>query len=457
LAHRWFTRGWTLQELITPPIVEFYSAEWSYFGTRETLKDAIAEITRIDMRVLEKTTNPHYMSIAKRMSWASGRTTTRVEDMAYCLMGLFEVNMPLMYGEGEKAFRRLQQEILSTYSHDRSIFAWRNKRCTAAVAGVLAKSPADFADSFDMIITNNDNRLHHLDKKGIYIEFIQLHYGNHFLAPLNCFDASGTEHRGPVAIYLKQIGQDRFVRARPDQFIPAGSLYAPHPRDGQVAQFKSFYLIDDFQYQMHLGANQLLAQSHYPEYWFHIQKPPPQITYHVAHVYPATAWDPIKSLVKFSGRPFGGAAIIRMSSTHSGKQLTFILEVNINFCATISIAPNTISLGELWNERRNSITRHIETRVDGTSTAARTLTEESYIEFDNTIQVQLCDKEMIVDNRAHKVFGVAFVYIGPQQDNYPRASSKPRTNSDSTMGGTRRRSSLPPKPTDASVISRFTK
>jgi hypothetical protein len=120
---RWFARGWALQELITPPTVEFYSAEWSYFGTRETLKHVIAKITRIDIRVLSKTTNPQYMSIAKRMSWATRRSTTRVEDMGYCLMGLFEVNMPLMYGEGEKAFRRLQQEILSTYSHNQSIFA----------------------------------------------------------------------------------------------------------------------------------------------------------------------------------------------------------------------------------------------------------------------------------------------------------------------------------------------
>jgi hypothetical protein len=430
--------------------VEFYSAEWSYFGTRETLKHSIARITRIDMRVLSKTTNPHYMSIAKRMSWASGRNTTRVEDMAYCLMGLFEVNMPLMYGEGEKAFRRLQQEILSTYSHDQSIFAWKNTNCTDHVAGVLAKSPADFVDSFDMILTNNDNhRLHHLDKKGIFIEFIHLQNNNYFLAPLNCFDASGREHRGPVAIYLKQIGhgQDRFGRARPNEFIPAGSLTAAHPRECEVAKYKPFYLIDDFQYQMHLGANHLLAQSHYPEYWFHIQKPPPKIKYYVSHAYPPTAWDPIKSLVKFSGKPFGGAAVIRMSSPSSLKDFTFILEVNINFCATISIAPNEKSLENvwvnranrkslqnIWTERSNMIESHISTRTLGTPCAQKPI-EDSSIQFDNFLQVQLSDEKITIGGVVHNAFGVHFIYIGPQDGAWPR-TPPPRTPPDRRMSST---------------------
>lgn len=62
-------------------------------------------------------------TVARRMSWASGRETTRIEDQAYCLMGIFGVNMPLLYGEGGAAFLRLQQEIIKS-SSDHSIFAW---------------------------------------------------------------------------------------------------------------------------------------------------------------------------------------------------------------------------------------------------------------------------------------------------------------------------------------------
>ena len=107
---RWFTRGWTLQELIAPSRVVFFDETWQFMGTRSNFKDFIAEKTSIDREVLDGE-DPTLSSIAKRMSWASQRETTRVEDLAYCLMGLFGVNMPLIYGEKHKAFIRLQAEI----------------------------------------------------------------------------------------------------------------------------------------------------------------------------------------------------------------------------------------------------------------------------------------------------------------------------------------------------------
>ena len=120
---RWFTRGWTLQELIAPSNLIFYSAEWLYLGTRYVLSSLLTEITGVDYTILAGARGIENASIAKKMSWASNRVTTRVEDIAYCLMGLFAVNMPMLYGEGDRAFIRLQEEIIKN-SDDQSLFAW---------------------------------------------------------------------------------------------------------------------------------------------------------------------------------------------------------------------------------------------------------------------------------------------------------------------------------------------
>ena len=124
---RWHTRGWTLQELIAPPRVIFvypdHAGEWKQIGTRRALASLLHEITSIPSQVLNRTIRFHNLSIAERMSWASKRTTTRIEDEAYALMGLFRVNMPTIYGEGRQAFRRLQEEIMKQ-SFDSSLFAW---------------------------------------------------------------------------------------------------------------------------------------------------------------------------------------------------------------------------------------------------------------------------------------------------------------------------------------------
>lgn len=109
---RWFKRGWTLQELIGPSELVFFSQEWVQIGTKATLQHTLAEITGIDAGILTGVKDLESASVAKKMSWASDRAVTRTEDIAYCLMGLFDVNMPMLYGEGEKAFVRLQEEIM---------------------------------------------------------------------------------------------------------------------------------------------------------------------------------------------------------------------------------------------------------------------------------------------------------------------------------------------------------
>ncbi|EOD44061.1 putative het domain-containing protein [Neofusicoccum parvum UCRNP2] len=147
----WFTRGWTLQELIAPMNMVFYSRGWVELGHKVGLRKQLSRITGIDVGVLAGIEDPQTLSVAKRMSWAARRATSRVEDIAYCLMGLFDVNMPMIYGEGEKAFIRLQEEIMKD-SDDESLFAWVDKTAPPdALHGLLARDPACFADSGNIV------------------------------------------------------------------------------------------------------------------------------------------------------------------------------------------------------------------------------------------------------------------------------------------------------------------
>ena len=143
----WFTRGWTLQELLAPRTVVFLDGRWGFVGTKADLMEDISSATGIGVVYLEGSTRTfHDACVAMKMSWASKRETSRTEDMAYCLPGLFGINMPLLYGEGEKAFLRLQLEIIKQ-SDDDSVFAWTSSELTP---GVLAPRPRSFRYSGDI-------------------------------------------------------------------------------------------------------------------------------------------------------------------------------------------------------------------------------------------------------------------------------------------------------------------
>tara|TARA_R110002060_G_scaffold66074_3_gene74962 strand:- start:422 stop:1222 length:801 start_codon:yes stop_codon:yes gene_type:complete len=110
---RWFTRGWTLQELIAPASVEFFSVEGTCLGDKQSLEIDVQAITGIAIQALGGD-NLATFGIEQKMTWASNRNTTREEDQAYCLLGIFDVHLPLIYGEGKRAFRRLEREIRDT-------------------------------------------------------------------------------------------------------------------------------------------------------------------------------------------------------------------------------------------------------------------------------------------------------------------------------------------------------
>ncbi|KAJ9655692.1 hypothetical protein H2198_005489 [Neophaeococcomyces mojaviensis] len=139
----WFTRGWTLQELIAPHNVVFYNKEWSKLGTKLTLAKAITSRTKIPVEVLAQKVNLYTLPIAQRMAWARSRNCRRIEDTAYSLLGIFDVNMPLLYGEGKKAFKRLQEEIIKQ-TNDHTILLWTPTHAQG-IGKLLAPSP----DCFD--------------------------------------------------------------------------------------------------------------------------------------------------------------------------------------------------------------------------------------------------------------------------------------------------------------------
>jgi len=132
---RWFTRGWTLQELIAPASVEFFSLEGKRLGDKKSLQRQIHEITGIAVQALQGCPLSQF-TITERMSWAENRETRREEDGAYSLLGIFDIHMPLIYGEGrKKAFIRLKEEI------DKAFL--RGKHATLVNTNTAVKANAD--------------------------------------------------------------------------------------------------------------------------------------------------------------------------------------------------------------------------------------------------------------------------------------------------------------------------
>ncbi|KIN98173.1 hypothetical protein M404DRAFT_63384, partial [Pisolithus tinctorius Marx 270] len=120
---KWFSRGWTLQELVAPVNVHFLNQKWEYIGDKQGCTPSLSVITRISVDVLKEGLGRTSPSVAQIMSWAADRTTAREEDRAYSMLGLLGVHMPILYGEGKNAFLRLQLEVIRT-ANDQSIFAW---------------------------------------------------------------------------------------------------------------------------------------------------------------------------------------------------------------------------------------------------------------------------------------------------------------------------------------------
>jgi hypothetical protein len=256
-SSRWFTRGWTLQELLAPSSLIFFANDWSVFGTRSSLSERIFEITKIKEGRMGD--NIYQASISERMSWVSHRETTRIEDIAYCMLGIFDINMPLLYGEGTKAFIRLQEEIIRV-SNDQSIFCWEwnNAHVDRNWPSMLSPSPKTFQNSgaYHKAPGANDSISYSVSNSGLSISlrlltvaYTRLHWpstayrsydsqGRRFLAVLDVV-CSDTNER--VGIVLEKLPlSKRFARfpfpPRPTPInnaggLPLSSVYVAGPRD----------------------------------------------------------------------------------------------------------------------------------------------------------------------------------------------------------------------------------
>lgn len=265
---RWFTRGWTLQELLAPSKLYLYSRSWAYLGSKCSLRPLLATITGIDESALNNASLDRF-SVAQRMSWAANRVTTRVEDLAYSLLGIFDVNMPMLYGEGEKAFVRLQEEIMKG-NVDQSLFAWvsAHKNLDTSPSStenlwlsIFASHPRDFKSPelvFEQqgsrqssTLTNNGVSMHapiiKFDRTGFsqvrpHFDLFRRGGPNLYLVTLNCYFKRGGFLGRRAAIVCQKVGKSEFVRCG------STGLYAVSYQDYFRAPSKDVYLLKNIPY-----------------------------------------------------------------------------------------------------------------------------------------------------------------------------------------------------------------
>lgn len=217
---RWFSRGWCLQELIAPRKMEFYDRDWVRIASKESLASPISRITGISEAILLHRKPLASVAIAQKMAWAANRQLTKVEDTAYCLLGIFDVYMPLIYGEGDKAFNRLQKEIIKQVN-DRSIFApcmnaSLNFQSHAVPCGLFASSPKEFQGLEKLrCVPYPNNHPFNFTNQGVYFEDETLS----ILPELGIYQMSlsciaDVAINGRLALCLRQVGPSQFVAVR---------------------------------------------------------------------------------------------------------------------------------------------------------------------------------------------------------------------------------------------------
>ena len=214
----WFKRCWTLQEMISPREVRFYDKRWRFFGTKKGLSEEIAEITRVDVDTLSGD-DPRRCLIAQRMCWAAGREATRVEDQAYSLLGLFDLSLPMLYGEGERAFMSLQEKILQYTTNDQSIFVWDRglEEDDSTYHGLLANTPSAFAGCRYTQSTPSMSKGHGFSYTGVRLDFTMptLPYAMRtYLCALDCMSAPPYRNERDCIILEQSEDDDQYARVQ---------------------------------------------------------------------------------------------------------------------------------------------------------------------------------------------------------------------------------------------------
>ncbi|KAJ9641184.1 hypothetical protein H2204_002862 [Knufia peltigerae] len=212
----WFTRGWTLQELIAPRKMAFFNAHWQPLGTKSDMVEGLSNLTGIPQNYLNG--NPlSDCSIAQKMSWVANRVTTRPEDLAYCLLGIFDVHLTVMYGEGKRAFQRLQEEIIRSTS-DQTILAWSGP--DYALGKLLADQPPFFYECKDIQVENTSSpQPSALTNLGLSVSLYTKPWATEtYVAIVGATGTPGDSSETPltwIGIYLRPAGRDgQFYRVR---------------------------------------------------------------------------------------------------------------------------------------------------------------------------------------------------------------------------------------------------
>ncbi|KAI1767417.1 HET-domain-containing protein [Hypoxylon sp. FL1150] len=205
----WWTRGWTLQELLAPSNVRFYDKTWARIGDKRSLSSLISRITLIPELVLRGEKSHSDYSVAQRLSWAAARITTHIEDTAYCLLGLFGINMPLFYGERHRAFLRLQKEILANI-YDSTIFAWNPSG--TITNGILAGSPRDFKSSSDVLKLEHSNNHDSMTPQGVLTKSTILVQGSSRVVRYCMRVGHRADSSETIAVPLEMVGPHRYER-----------------------------------------------------------------------------------------------------------------------------------------------------------------------------------------------------------------------------------------------------
>jgi hypothetical protein len=334
---RWFTRGWTLQELIAPREVRFYAKDWSFIGTKQGLAPIIAGCSGIPKDVLVHTAGPSGFSVAQKMSWAANRQTKRIEDAAYSLMGLFDVNMPLLYGERDKAFVRLQEEILRS-SNDQSIFAWKYRPNDAVFwrKGLLASSPRLFWDAREVQSFGNFGRSEPLvlTNAGIQVSFFILKDRVEpdgriiYRAYLECF--SGKSILDGLCIYLERVSGEpeswgsntnsQFMRVD----VKTLDVSSPSLRGKLSGRYRQLYVRQTPGFFRNRFSVSDQALFHIPD----LEDLGSLNSYMTTFVIPQDFWDP---QIRIFGRGvfMGKHGAVVVSATHCSLMIVFGLSSNI--------------------------------------------------------------------------------------------------------------------------------
>ncbi|KAI3326790.1 heterokaryon incompatibility protein-domain-containing protein [Xylariaceae sp. AK1471] len=283
-ACRWFERGWTLQELLAPTQVYFYDKNWTFIGTKKDLAVNIESITGIDRESVENPSSISLRSIAHKMAWASNRKTTKPEDRAYSLIGIFNVNIPMIYGEGVvRAFHRLQKEITMTTS-ELSVFGWEDER-NREFYSMLADSPDVFASGRDLNGYIPEQH-YNMTNKGIHMTYslrkVPRKQGNRcyfqWLLPIGYRSSTESSDPDVIGILLRKIDTQAFVRYNGNSLVRyTEQEFRKFPR----TQSQTFYVAlspDDYHWRVRQAS-------------LHAIFVPQSTTIEVFRVAPEATWD----------------------------------------------------------------------------------------------------------------------------------------------------------------------